>query len=367
LPGLFLAKFPQPPAGSPPNWPPPIAMTPRSGSGNADPVIAILGDWGTGSYQEPQKATLSCPADRVKAQLTAPSSPKLDYLVHLGDVYYAGTDLLRDPPGEEMNNFISLWPGQAVGVSAGRNFTLNSNHEMYGGANGYFGEALKAATFSAQQGMSYFALTYGKWLVLGLDSAFYSDQGNATPEKPYHFYMAGALGSPALQQQITWLEQFRGWPGPIMVMTHHTGCDLTGSNVNLLFTQVSDALQVPPALWYWGHLHNGIVYDNMFDAATRRRFVTKGRCCGHAAIPFGNGWGLEDGQGKNLGNILYHARSPDTALPGTTGLDPVNPRVRNGYALVTLREDGGFTESFYEVDTPQPVWTMTWPAGSLGP
>ena len=122
---------------------------------------------------------------------------------------------------------------------------------------------------------------------------------------------------------------------------------------------------MPPALWYWGHLHNGIVYDNMFDAKTRRRFVTKGRCCGHAAIPFGNGWGLEDGHGNNLGNILYHARSADTALPGTTGPDPVNPRVRNGYALVTLRADGGFTESFYEVDTPQPVWTTTWTAAEV--
>lgn len=334
----------------------PIALTRKDGDATKDPVLGIVGDWGTGYYAD-EAAPLPCPARRVIEQITDPArSPPIDYLFHLGDVYYAGTDW-RPLPGEEQENFYRHWPDQG----SARNFTLNSNHEMYGAASGYFLVALQAGgKFAAQEGMSYFALSYGPWLVLCLDSAYYSDAYNGR-----EFYMAGAIGTDALDCQIQWVEQFRGHDGPVMVMTHHVGCDLTGSSVTALFTQVSAALGRAPTLWYWGHLHNAIVYDNIFDAPTRRRFVTKGRCCGHGAIPFGNAWGLEDQNGKTKANILYYAHTPDPDLPHTSGPDPCNPRVRNGYALVTLHQDGGFTEAFYETGDPAPVWQRTWAAGEL--
>lgn len=332
---------------------PPIALSRKDGETTKDPVLGIVGDWGTGYYTD--EGGKDCPAKRVIEQMTDPArSPPIDYLIHLGDVYYAGTDW-RPLPGEEEDNFYSLWPDQGQA----RNFTLNSNHEMYGADSGYFRVALQErGKFAAQQGMSYFALTYGPWLVLCLDSAYYSDALNGR-----EFYMAGAIGTDALDRQCQWVEQYRDHDGPVMVMTHHTGCDLTGSNVNALFTQVSAALGRQPTLWYWGHLHNAIVYRNIFDAKTRRRFVTKGRCCGHGAIPFGNAWGLEDPNGQTNGNILYYAHTPDPCLPDTGGKDPANPRVRNGYALVTLHKDGGFTEAFYETDVAGPVWQRTWAAG----
>lgn len=93
---------------------------------------------------------------------------------------------------------------------------------------------------------------------------------------------------------------------------------------------------------------------------------TLGRCCGHGAIPFGNGWGLQDGEGNNLPNIVYYAHTPDDALPHTSGPNPPNPRVKNGYALVTLHPDGGFTEAFYETGEATPVYQRVWTAGELG-
>ncbi|HVQ07139.1 MAG TPA: metallophosphoesterase [Allosphingosinicella sp.] len=338
----------------------PIPLCRKDHDTGKDPVLGIVGDWGTGYY--PDEGGALCPAQRVIEQITgAAQSPPIDYLIHLGDTYYAGTDW-RPLPDEEEDNFYDLWPDQGEG----RNFTLNSNHEMYGAASGYFLVALReGGTFAAQNGMSYFALTYGPWLVLCLDSAYFSDAYNGRK-----MYMDGAIGTDALDQQIQWVEQFRDWPGPIMVMTHHGGCDTLTGAVTPLYAQVQAALQRQPTLWYWGHVHNGIVYDKLNDSSptpviAARAITTKGRCCGHGAIPFGNAWGLEDGDGSTNPNILYYAHTPDPDLPDTSGPNPCNPRVRNGYALVTLHQDGGFTEAFYETGEAGPVWQRSWTAAEL--
>ena len=337
--------FPDKPAAT-------IALSRKDGDTTKDPVLGIVGDWGAGYYED--EGGVPSPAQRVMAQITDPAqSPAIDYLIHLGDVYYAGTDW-RPLPGEEAENFYDLWPDQGEG----RNLTLNSNHEMYGAGSGYFDLALKPqGKFAVQNGMSYFALTYGPWLVLGLDSAYYSDAYNGRK-----FYMLGAIGTPALDQQINWVKQFSTHQGPIMVMTHHDTCDLAGDAITPLFSQVADALGRPPTLWYWGHVHNAIVYDRLGAAAGL--IPTLGRCCGHGAIPFGPAWGLQTG-GTTNPNIAYFAHTPDPELPDTGGPNPCNPRVRNGYALVTLHTDGGFTEQFYETGDSNPVWQQTWSAADL--
>jgi hypothetical protein len=217
----------------------------------------------------------------------------------------------------------------------------------------------RGGKFAAQQGMSYFALTYGCWLVLGLDSGYYSDAYNGR-----RFYMDGAIGAAGLEQQIDWVRQFRDHQGPIMVMTHHGGCDTLTGQVTPLYDQVRAALCRAPTVWYWGHVHNGIVYDALFEKGTNP-VGTRGRCCGHGAIPFGNAWGLEEKGGKTNPNILYYAHTPDPDLPDTSGPRPANPRVRNGYALVTLHGDGGFTEAFYETGAAEPVWQRCWAAAEL--
>lgn len=302
-----------------------------------DPVIGIIGDWGTGFYQE--ENGIDCSAKRV---IEAIQQHELDYLVHLGDVYYSGT-YWRPIPGEEEAHFLNIWPDQGFG----RNFTLNSNHEMTGDDHGYFDQALGTSSpFRHQNGMSYFSLKYGSWLILGLDSAYYSDKQNGDK-----LYMDGAIGTNIFNQQIQWLNQFREHPGKVMILSHHNACDVTTAFTNLLFNQVHSALGKMPDLWYWGHVHNGIVYQQLFLGNSMVYIPTKGRCCGHASIPFGNGWGLE-----NNSNINYYAHTHDDLLPANS------PRVKNGYALVTLHPDGGFTEAFYETGKSSAVWMKKWSA-----
>jgi hypothetical protein len=60
-------------------------------------------------------------------------------------------------------------------------------------------------------------------------------------------------------------------------------------------------------------------------------------------------------------NIAYYAHCHDSEFAGDV------PRMKNGYALVTLHNDGGFTESFYEVgDTENPASSKRWKPEEVG-
>jgi hypothetical protein len=336
----------------------PIKLSPKQA--NPDPVLGIIGDWGGGSYCETGKnGEVNSPAMRVIEDV---KKQCIDYLIHLGDTYYAGTNGSRlgpDSANEEQDNLVSVWPDQGEG----RNFTLNSNHEMYGAAQGIFDVAIQhSKLFCAQNGASVFALTYPiksddgankSWLVLGLDSAYFSDKENGIK-----MYMEGAIGSKRLfdeyRAQMDLITKVcEGHEGPIMVMTHHNPCETITARTNILYDQVCEAIGAEPAVWLWGHVHNGIVYDRM-SIKTNLYSGTKSRCCGHGAVPFGPAWGLEGDS-----NILYYAHTHDDEFP-----DDV-PRVKNGYALVTLHDDGGFTEAFYEVGAPDtPAYQKRWAANS---
>lgn len=332
----------------------------------SEPVLGIVGDWGGGAYPEcgANGVTLPSPAQRVQAAL---KQTPMDYLFHLGDTYYAGTDGSRLGPNsahEEQENLVDMWPSQG----AGRNYTLNSNHEMYGAAQGYFKTALaQSGLFNQQNGASMFALRYplaqsGKsWLVLGLDSAYFSDKENGPS-----MYMVGAIGSKKFldehQRQMHEIARIcNGHAGPIMVMTHHNPCDTITTQTNILYDQVVAAIGRAPTLWIWGHVHQCIIYNQMIiDAKSRGPVIssiTKGRCCGHGAVPYGPAWGLEHS------GLPYVAGTHDDAFPEG------NPRVYNGYATVTLQKDGGFTERYFEVRLPgQPAveaWSRCWNGSEL--
>lgn len=134
----------------------------------ADQVtIGIAGDWGTGDWRT---ASNPAPSTDVGNHLKLLNA---DVTIHLGDVYYAGTE------DQELHSFTSIWPAGPKG-----SFTLNSNHEMYSGAKPYF-KAIAAPPFQKQGGCSYFALENAKWVIVGLDSAYFSPESG--------LYMDGLL------------------------------------------------------------------------------------------------------------------------------------------------------------------------------
>lgn len=304
-------------------------------------TIGIIGDWGTGN-------TVS---QSIINQLTA---LKPDYIVHVGDVYYAGTPLASDPnggyyfsPGEEKSNLLAQWPASY----AGRSFTLNSNHEMYSGANGLFYDALAAnavppgsgTPFNAQRCSSCFALQYGGWTILGLDSAYMASVTDA--------FMTGSIGGVA-GFQGKWIQSLKLNPAKTIVLTHHNGFADDCTSASPLWAEINGALKGDPYAWYWGHVHNAIVYNSPIKipaVPNQPGLNTKtfARCLGHAALPYGPASSLN---GKP---IAYKAGNLKP---------PPSKEFYNGFAVITLEATNslltGITENFYDLsNVKQPVWT----------
>ncbi|HVR41160.1 MAG TPA: metallophosphoesterase [Thermoanaerobaculia bacterium] len=301
---------------------PKFPTSPATINANMNTTIAIVGDWGTGSWPD---GSSDGPALQVIEQVQKLNA---DYVIHLGDVYYVGTEGSFVSPHWESDRFVKLWPFN------GNSFALNSNHERYDASNGYFKIALASKIFSAQKGTSYFAIVgpQNAWAVIGLDTA-YADTSS--------MYMAGALNA----EQQAFLKTFQSIPY-VVLMSHHNPLSTDGSTTSEspLLAQVTDAsaLGRAPEMWYWGHIHNGIVYSPSSAIAP-----TLGRCAGHAAIPFGNG--------KYLGTqnaITFYANAPmENPDP-----DQAN-RVRNGFATLAF-SSGQIVETFYDQYGNAP-WTNT--------
>jgi hypothetical protein len=287
----------------------------------ADLRIAVFGDWGTGIWEDGELK--KNPAQLVSQAIT---NLRPDIVIHLGDVYYCGT------AWEEENHFEALLPTGSLYT-----FTLNSNHEMYDGAHGYYDVALKNPNLAGQQGTSYFSLSFGNFLLLGLDSAY---------DDPTPLYRCGAI----LNTQVEFIrERVREHPGKqIIVMTHHNPISWNGTKLSTrdidsgLASDLLNALGKWPDYWYYGHLHNGIVYKGPelkeSGLLPEADGVPKLRCMGHGGIPIGEAFGLE---GSNL--IDYSVR---TQVSG--GGMTLKNRVLNGFALITLT-DNDILEQIYEV------------------
>ncbi len=130
--------------------------------------IALLGDWGADNDHAQRIANIVI--DR-----------KVDFAIHLGDIYYAGNQY-------ECERFLANWPLKGRGTS----FALNGNHEMYSRGIPYFNTVLPAFGQEA----SYFTLYNDDWQLHGLDTAYvpFSIDGNVEVEAPPNFWQR-ILGS----------------------------------------------------------------------------------------------------------------------------------------------------------------------------
>ncbi|MBX2828611.1 MAG: metallophosphoesterase [Flavobacteriaceae bacterium] len=291
--------------------------------------IAIIGDWGTGLWSDGE--TPKCPSQLVIEGVVAQDP---DYIIHLGDVYYAGTKR------EENNNFLDRIPAKYHN----KFYTMNSNHEMYDGANGLMKTTLSDARFTHQGGSTYFSFEVGDWIIVGLDSAYYD-------ESP--LYMDGIIAtSKGGQEQLELLKKAYNSGKQIMLCTHHNGIEVAKDGPtpnNPLWNQVLNTVAPHiPDVWYWGHVHNGVVYSedlSIYEGKTSKNGnKPRMRCCGHASIPFGNGSYLEPLMGGNDPEVLYYSH---TKMPNPTS-NVQDHRVLNGFAIVEIN-NSELTESFYEV------------------
>ena len=210
--------------------------------------IAIMADWGAASESA-----------REISRLIAERSP--DYVIHLGDIYYAGTRA-------ECEAVIEMWPLKKDGRPVkDRSFALNGNHEMFCGGRNYFGTVLPALGQSA----SYFKLRTNHWQFIGLDTA----------------YAGGKLDAPEVKDQWDWLvKNINNNPSlSTIFLTHHQpvsahaqetkDAEPLNKDVETLKSKTrKDAIFG----WIFGHEHRMVVYDDKVTGY-------KARLIGNGAIP----------------------------------------------------------------------------------
>lgn len=316
-----------------PHTPQPLTL---SGARNGLVNVALVGSWGTGD----------APALAVMDKIV---SLKPDYIIHLGDACYSDTprpgsnnSQRCDDHNREVNNFLNHWPASFNGSS----FTLNSGHEMYSGANSLFNDILNppGSPFAAQQGWSCFALEFGGWTILGLDTAYNGTASDA--------FMSGNLG-PADGPQVKWIQSLQLNPSNTIVLTHHPGIAYDASAKYELWDQVNASLNnTDPFAWYWGQTRNGIVYKRPLQVPYKQPQIKSNifaRCAGHGALPYGIAAKLH-----NNPNVYWQSGNP---VPGHS------PLVHNGFVMLTLQAVNNrvtkIIENFFDTSSAihAPVWS----------
>ena len=300
----------------------------------AEPVqITLAGDWGSGTedaFDVGQSVNLGFP----------------HFTIHLGDIYYVGT---KKEVKENMLGGRVQWP---LGIRG--SFALNANHEMYSQGKGYFTRLLPALGFRGDHGQraSFFCLKNDHWLVIGLDTGYYSI---GVPILEMVFRPSSKLHDKLME----WLQndvrlqddQQRG----VILLSHHQYYSQFESAYDRPAQQLAQLLQ-RPALWFWGHEHRLALYGK--HASEKGRLAAYGRCLGHGGLP------IEDiadrprkGRKYQNGLVLYDKRERTRigALRIPVGF--------NGYANLTF---AGKRLAVEYRDTEQALVTEKWEVGPGG-
>lgn len=226
--------------------------------------LALMADWGTGQ-------------DGARKLLEKLEARDPDVVIHLGDIYYSGTE------HEVRNYFYAIWQdvlgipwvewGDRLPDLAARpaTFTLSGNHDMYSGGKPYY-----TLIDMLGQPASYFCLRNEHWQFVALDTGL----NDVNPV----LHTATSLR----ETEVGWLkERIDQADGrKTVLLSHHQLFSayerIAGRTVNeALFAQVRDVLpQV--AAWFWGHEHNLVVYESFAEGGD-----VLGRCIGHGAFPVG--------------------------------------------------------------------------------
>lgn len=258
-----------------------------------DLKIVLVGDWGSDT-------------EGARGVMNSIKQQNADFVIHLGDVYYSGT------VAEEKARFLSNFTSGSQGA-----FMLNANHEMDGGAQGYF-YALKDERFKAQGSSSFFVLENDYWVILGLDSAYYATGVQYNPGRIVDSF----------QQKL--LENYQSRNKKLMILTHHNPIDYKGKKTEDLWDDIATSLGFNmPDYWIYGHKHMGVAYSD--KSIAWQKGMTKAFCVGHGGIPEGNGRGFyKKFNSELLDTIDFYAHKPDPAKSFQT---------TNGYLVIELSKD----------------------------
>ena len=236
--------------------------------------IALIGDWGTGT-------------SIAKRVLKRAMKHSPDALIHMGDVYYAGTEAqYRQKFRQPIEEYAITEDGNRIPA-----YNVPGNHDMYSGGDAYYDElGLINDGFDAekQQRASYFSLLIddGRWQLLSCDTAYHDHDP----------FTVNSEVTSVIQHEQDWLQHqvakasMKG--GRTILLSHHQPFSAFEAIGALSHKSPLDFWKNPKLLdmyrrllkrgdiaaWFWGHEHRLAIYQDYAD-------ITFGRCIGHGAIP----------------------------------------------------------------------------------
>lgn len=278
--------------------------------------IAIIGDWGTG--------------DEVAIGLLREVAGfKPDLLLHLGDVYYAGTQ------AEQQVNFLDICR-DVLGSSIPL-YSLCGNHDVYSGGEGY-------AWLVRQIGQqaSYFCLRNSGWQFLAMDTG-HNDNNPFTISTN----MTSLVKEGQWSEAAWHLDKIDHAEGrKTVLLSHHplfSSFSAVGTiegkpyayNPNLYVDFQSVLSQI--VWWFWGHEHTLAIYEPYMG-------LHRGRCLGASAVPvFVDQQGYQAAAGMETWQGLPMPGWNQAAVLGNNGSD-----YDHAFALLTL-DGASATVDYYQV------------------
>ena len=223
-------------------------------------TVVLIADWGTGQ-------------DAAKALLAKVASHSPDVVIHLGDVYYSGTQ------SEVQNYFYSIWqqilkiPKVAWGqkltdfTTKPATFHMPGNHDMYSGGGPYY-----TVIDMLGQPASYFCLRNDNWQFVAMDTSLHDSNPNTVDD-----------ATSVDDQEVIWMQDKVNNAGgrKTILLSHHQlfSCfeKIGGQAVNQKLLPQVQAILSKLTAWIWGHEHNMVIYKEYQGV--------RGRCIGHGAFP----------------------------------------------------------------------------------
>lgn len=210
--------------------------------------VAVFADFGTGYYH----------SRYIAKQL---KEAKYPYAVHLGDVYYSGTQ-------SEFDDYFIKELDPILNDTC--LYTLNSNHEMFSGSVPYFKYLVKRLSNPKQkQRGSYFCLRNSKFNLIGIDTDYYDESRYKNAKLKIWLENRLLEGRKAGQMNILFSAN---------EPYEHNSTDLTDLiNIDLRKLLIEKELV---DLWFWGNVH----YCALYDRSSKLPFI--GSCVGHGGYPY---------------------------------------------------------------------------------
>jgi predicted phosphodiesterase len=271
--------------------------------------IAIVGDWGTGQ-------------DVALLLLKQIERKNPDVVIHLGDIYYAGTLFEVD------NYFWNPW-NQILQLQQNPNrltFTLAGNHDMYSGGQAFYGLLKKLG-----QPASYFCLRNNSWQLICMDTGLHD---------------SNPLGTEPTMLEATEVEWVRdklenNGGRRSLLLSHH---QLFTAYEKIHDKYFNDHLQsqLGPvlsnvALWIWGHEHNFVVYEKCMGVLAR--------CLGHGAFPM------------DPVEIPTTPVWPEVPVNESIKLAQGSAFYRHGYMILDLNAAGATASYYQDSDETTPMFS----------